>query len=43
MLENIIAPNPIRAALNAGRVVLGTMVAEIRQPAIMQTAGTRRL
>ena len=36
MLENIIAPNPIRAALSEGKTVLGTMVAEIRQPAIMQ-------
>ncbi len=36
MLESIIAPNPIRAALNQGKTVLGTMIAEIRQPAIMQ-------
>lgn len=36
MLESIIAPNPIRAALNQGKTVIGTMIAEIRQPAIMQ-------
>lgn len=36
MLDSIIAPNPLRQALRAGNVVLGTMVAEIRQPAIMQ-------
>lgn len=39
MLESIIASNPIRAALNEGRTVLGTMIAEIRQPAIMQLIG----
>ena len=36
MLESIIAPNPLRAALKEGKTVLGTMVAEIRQPSIMQ-------
>jgi len=36
MLDSIIAPNPLRQALRAGNTVLGTMVAEIRQPAIMQ-------
>lgn len=36
MLDSIIAPNPLRQALCAGNTVLGTMVAEIRQPAIMQ-------
>lgn len=36
MLDSIIEPNPLRATLNAGKTVLGTMVAEIRQPAIMQ-------
>lgn len=36
MLDAIIAPNPLRQALRAGNTVLGTMVAEIRQPAIMQ-------
>jgi 2-dehydro-3-deoxyglucarate aldolase/4-hydroxy-2-oxoheptanedioate aldolase len=39
MLDSIIAPNPLRAALREGKTVLGTMVAEIRQPAIMQLLG----
>ncbi len=36
MLEQIITSNPLRAALSEGKTVLGTMIAEIRQPAIMQ-------
>lgn len=36
MLDSILAPNPLRQSLRAGNIVLGTMVAEIRQPAIMQ-------
>ncbi len=36
MDNRLIAPNRTRRALAEGRAVLGTMVAEIRQPAIMQ-------
>jgi len=36
MLESIIAPTRVKHALREGKVVLGTMVAEIRQAAIMQ-------
>lgn len=36
MTDPIIAPNRIKQALRNGQSVLGTMVAEIRQPAIMQ-------
>jgi len=34
--NSIIAPNPIRRALQNGQAVLGTMVAEVRQPSVMQ-------
>jgi 2-keto-3-deoxy-L-rhamnonate aldolase RhmA len=36
MADRLIAPNRTKRALAEGRAVLGTMVAEIRQPAIMQ-------
>ncbi len=33
---SIIAPNQVKVALDAGQSVVGTMVSEIRQPAVMQ-------
>ena len=36
MDNRLMAPNRTKRALTEGRAVLGTMVAEIRQPAIMQ-------
>ena len=36
MANPVIAPNRTKQLLKDGKVVLGTMIAEIRQPAIMQ-------
>lgn len=36
MSTSIIPPNRIKQALQAGQAVAGTMVVEIRQPAVMQ-------
>ena len=36
MTASLIAPNRTREALADGKAVLGTMLAELRQPAVMQ-------